>query len=59
LARYAIIENEQVTNVIVAEQDFVDAHYPDAVLANDAVCPGWNYVDNQFILPAPIETPTE
>lgn len=59
MARYAIIENNLVVNVIVAEQDFIDAHYPNAVLANDAVSPGWNYVDNQFILPAPIETPTE
>jgi hypothetical protein len=59
LARYAIIENQLVVNVIVAEQEFIDAHYPDAVLTNDAVCVGWNYVDNQFILPAPIEQPTE
>ena len=48
---YAIIENNIVTNIIVAEQDFIDSHYPGAVrIDNLSTKPsiGWKYENNQF-----------
>jgi hypothetical protein len=48
---FAIIENQEVVNTIVAEQDFIDKHFPNAVniTNNLAVSIGWSYVDEQFI----------
>jgi hypothetical protein len=49
--RFAIIENQEVVNTIVAEQDFIDQHFPGAVdiTNNLAVSISWKYVDGQFI----------
>lgn len=61
---FAIIEGQEVVNTIVAEQDFIDQHFPDAVdiTNNPGVSVGWGYVDGQFIdtsITMPIEEPTE
>ena len=49
--RYAIIENKQVINVIVADQDFVDANCPNAIECDDVVSVGWSYDKKKFIAP--------
>jgi hypothetical protein len=51
--RYAIIENKEVVNVIVADQEFIDAHYPNAIECDDLVSVGWNYDKKKFIAPKP------
>lgn len=60
--RYAIIVNGKVDNVIIADQDFVDAHYSGAILLNDedVVGPNYIYENGQFIEPIikPVEKPT-
>jgi len=49
--RFAIIENQEVVNTIVAEQDFIDQHFPGAVdiTNNPSVSISWGYVGGQFI----------
>lgn len=50
--KFAIIENDVVVNVIAADQDFVDKHYPDAINVDDVFCGiGWSYIDGEFIAP--------
>jgi hypothetical protein len=51
--RYAIVIDGIVDNVIEAEQDFVDAHYPDAILLSDTDIVAHNYVyeNGTFSLP--------
>jgi len=51
--RYAIIENKEVVNVIVADQDFVDANFPNAIECDDVVSVGWSYDKKKFIAPEP------
>ena len=48
---FAIIEEREVVNTIVAEQDFIDEHFLGAIniTNNPAVSIGWGYVDGQFI----------
>jgi hypothetical protein len=48
---FAIIEEQEVVNTIVAEQDFIDQHFPGAVNITDnlSVSIGWGYIDGQFI----------
>lgn len=57
--RYAIVENGIVVNVIVAEQDFINDHYPDAILLSDEDRAGLNYTyeNGKFIEPEIIITP--
>jgi hypothetical protein len=44
--RVAIIEAEYVINVIVSD------NIPDnAIECDENVCPGWTYVDGEFIAP--------
>lgn len=50
--RFAIVTNELVENIIVADQDFIDVHYPNAINVDDKNCGiGWSYADGQFIAP--------
>jgi hypothetical protein len=61
MSRYAIIENEQVINVI----EYEDAPsnpppgFPDGVIAvqSDVANPGDQYVDGQFVSPSPLSKP--
>jgi hypothetical protein len=55
---FAIIENDKIINTIVADQSFIDEHYPNAVNI-DAVDPmpgiGWDYVGGEFIAPPKVD----
>ena len=68
IMKYLIIKNNVVENVIEADQEFVDAHYPDAVLLNEGEVagPGWTVEngeykvpDTSFLLEEVVEEPTE
>lgn len=47
--RYAIVENEIIVNVIVADETFIKENYPDAVKCDNFGI-GDKYVDGEFIL---------
>lgn len=46
---WAILENNIVKNIIVADETFVAAHYPDAVLVTEFCGIGWTYDGKKFI----------
>jgi hypothetical protein len=48
LPRYAEIKNNRIVNVIVADQDFIDAHQPDAIECPEFVGVGDKYEDGEF-----------
>jgi hypothetical protein len=50
MSKYAIINNNVVENIIEAEQDFIDAHYPGAVLLqdNEVAGPGWTVENGEY-----------
>jgi hypothetical protein len=52
--RYAIINESLVENVIVADKEFVEVYYPQAIECPETVYVGWNYVDGEFIAPPPV-----
>lgn len=47
--RFAIIENGEIKNIIVADQEFINIHYPDAIIAADFVGVGDRYENGEFI----------
>jgi len=51
LARYAIIDGDQVTNVIVADSQFVKQSKIKATECDENVSPGWSYIDGEFVAP--------
>lgn len=52
--RYAIINNDIVINIIVADQEFVDQYYAGAINVDGVDCGiGWSYTDGEFIAPPP------
>lgn len=53
MSKYAIIKNNVVENTIEAEQAFIDAYYPDAVLLNenDVAGPGWTFENGKYVSP--------
>jgi hypothetical protein len=57
LPRFAIIENDEVVNVIVADSAFIKESKIKAILCSDEVCPGWKLVGKDFIEPEPIFVP--
>ena len=57
LDRYAIIENDEVTNVIVADAAFIRESKIKAIKCSDEVCPGWKFLDKEFIAPEIIFSP--
>ena len=46
--RYAIVEDNTIVNLIVADADFIAAHYPDAIECDAAVGVGDKYEDGEF-----------
>jgi hypothetical protein len=46
--RYAIIKDDIIENVIVADQDFATANYPDAIECPDTFGVGDSYIDGEF-----------
>jgi len=63
LARYAIIENDEVVNVIVADAEFIEENKINGVECNDEISPGWKYKSKKFVAPpinyAPVENVEE
>jgi hypothetical protein len=57
LPRYAIIENDEVVNVIVADSAFLKETKIQATECGDEVYPGWKYVGKEFIAPEPNYAP--
>jgi hypothetical protein len=57
--RYAILENDQVVNIIEADLEFIESHDLNAVELNDSIGIGWSYVDGSFIAPASIQVTDE
>jgi hypothetical protein len=57
LPRFAIIENDEVVNVIVADSAFIKESKIDAIKCGDEICPGWKYTDKKFIAPEQIIAP--
>lgn len=50
--RYAIIDNDLVSNIIIADQDFIDNYYPNAINVKTLDCGiGWSYINREFIAP--------
>lgn len=47
--RYAIIENNFIVNVIVADKEFVEENYPTAILCPDTYGVGDKYINETFI----------
>ncbi len=46
--RYAIIKNDTIENVIVADQEFILSNYPEAIECPDWVGVGDKYEDGEF-----------
>lgn len=58
--KFAIIENNLVTNIIVAEQNFIDVNFPNAVNVDLIKCGiGWTYDGENFVAPVIEETDGE
>lgn len=50
--KFAIIENGIVQNVIVAEQDFINKNFPNAINVDGIICgPEWLFIDGEFFPP--------
>lgn len=54
MARFAIIENDEVVNVIVADAKFIKETKIAAIQCDDNVCPGWKYINKEFVQPEPV-----
>lgn len=57
MPRFAIIENDEVINVIIADSAFIKESKIKATECGDEVCPGWKFVDKEFIAPEPVIAP--
>jgi len=57
LPRFAIIENDEVVNVIVADLVFIKESKIKATECSDEVSPGWKFVAKEFIAPEPNYAP--
>ena len=53
MPRYAIIENDEVVNVIVADDVFLKQSKIKATECGDEVYPGWKLLDKKFVAPEP------
>lgn len=57
MPRFAIIENDEVINVIVADSAFIKESKIKATECGDEVCSGWKFVNKEFIAPEPNYAP--
>lgn len=57
MLRFAIIENDEVVNVIVADAQFIKTQKLSAVECSDEVSCGWKYINKEFISPPIIFSP--
>lgn len=46
--RYAIVQDNVIVNIIVADENFITEFYPDAILCQANVGVGDGYADGQF-----------
>lgn len=59
MPRYAELDGTKIINVIVANQDFIDEHKPDAIECPDFVGVGDKYEDGEFSRVVNIVIPDE
>jgi hypothetical protein len=48
--RYAIVEDGKVVNVIVADNEFIITHCPEAIVCPEDISVGDFYIDGEFSL---------
>ena len=48
MAKYAIIEEEIIVNIFIADEDFVAVNYSDAIICPDGFGVGDRYSDGKF-----------
>ena len=48
MPRYAELDGTRIINVIIADQDFIDQHKPDAIECPDFVGVGDKYENGEF-----------
>ena len=57
MARYGIIENDKVKNIIIADAEFAESYEHDLILLEDDLIKiGYNYVDGVFSYTEPAIT---
>lgn len=49
MLRFAIIENNEVVNVIVADVEFIKENKIFGFQCDDIVSPGWKFIDGKFV----------
>jgi hypothetical protein len=49
LPRYAQLDGTTIINVIIADQDFIDEHKPDAIECPEFVGVGDKYENGEFV----------
>lgn len=55
MANYAIVENDKIINVVVADAKFMKAHFKDYFEITGSEGIGWTLVDGAWTAPAVIE----
>ena len=48
MAKYAVIENNKVTNIIEADNSFAEVYEKEIVLLEEEVGIGYDYIDGEF-----------
>lgn len=56
MARYAIIENNKVINIIEADANFIENYEKETVLVDENVSIGYDYIDGEFSYTPPAKT---
>jgi hypothetical protein len=59
LPKYAILENNKVINTIIADENFIDFFYPDAIECDENVNIFDTYKDGEFVSPPEILVPND
>jgi len=59
MARYAIIENNKVINIIDADADFAEIYDGEIVLVDKSVGIGYDYINDEFSYTPPTKTNEE
>ena len=59
MANYAIVENDKIINVIVADEDFVSSHFDNYFEVTGSEGIGWTLIDGVWTAPIVIEKVAE
>lgn len=59
MANYAIVENDKIINVIVADEDFVSSHFDNYFEVTNSEGIGWTLIDGVWTAPIVIEEVAE